>query len=88
VPLATLWPDTLARLDAVLPANWSHGNPVDIIGDAPAQRYVQALEALASDPGSRHHAVHPRAHGHRAQCRHRPRLVPLAAPGRPPRRAC
>ena len=25
-----------ARLDAVLPATWSHGNPVDIIGDAPA----------------------------------------------------
>ncbi|MBK9346146.1 MAG: bifunctional acetate--CoA ligase family protein/GNAT family N-acetyltransferase [Burkholderiales bacterium] len=49
VPLATLSADTLARLDAVLPANWSHGNPVDIIGDAPAQRYVDALEILASD---------------------------------------
>jgi hypothetical protein len=34
----------------VLPANWSHGNPVDIIGDAPAQRYVDALAALARHP--------------------------------------
>ncbi|MEP6971470.1 MAG: GNAT family N-acetyltransferase, partial [Betaproteobacteria bacterium] len=32
------------------PANWSHGNPVDIIGDAPVQRYVPALEALQAEP--------------------------------------
>lgn len=43
--------DTLMqRLDAVLPANWSHGNPVDIIGDAPPQRYVDTLEALFAAP--------------------------------------
>ncbi|WP_210496988.1 bifunctional acetate--CoA ligase family protein/GNAT family N-acetyltransferase [Microvirga antarctica] len=40
---------TLARLDAALPANWSHGNPIDIIGDADAQRYTAALEALLAD---------------------------------------
>lgn len=44
--LATLAPETLAALDACLPATWSHGNPVDIIGDAPGQRYVDALAAL------------------------------------------
>lgn len=38
------------RLDAVLPANWSHGNPIDIIGDAPAQRYVDTLQALLAAP--------------------------------------
>ena len=32
--LAHLEPKTLSALDAVLPATWSHGNPVDIIGDA------------------------------------------------------
>jgi acetyltransferase len=43
--------DVLMRhLNAVLPANWSHGNPVDIIGDAPAQRYVDALDALFDAP--------------------------------------
>ncbi|MDZ4103714.1 MAG: bifunctional acetate--CoA ligase family protein/GNAT family N-acetyltransferase [Hydrogenophaga sp.] len=52
VPLAALDDELKARLDAVLPANWSHANPVDIIGDAPATRYVQALEALAHDTGS------------------------------------
>ncbi|MFP5466005.1 MAG: GNAT family N-acetyltransferase [Gammaproteobacteria bacterium] len=49
VPLATLDEAMLSRLDAVLPANWSRANPVDIIGDAPAQRYVDAVEALAHD---------------------------------------
>jgi acetyltransferase len=52
VPLAALGNELKARLDAVLPANWSHANPVDIIGDAPATRYVQALEALAQDTES------------------------------------
>lgn len=52
VPLAELGPATLARLDAVLPANWSHGNPVDIIGDAPVQRYVEALQTLCDDPAA------------------------------------
>ncbi len=50
VPLATLSPSTMEKLNDVLPPNWSHGNPVDIIGDAPAQRYVQALEILSADP--------------------------------------
>lgn len=44
--LAELTPDTIAKLDAVLPATWSRGNPVDIIGDAPGERYVKALQVL------------------------------------------
>ncbi|MFM6985907.1 MAG: GNAT family N-acetyltransferase [Hydrogenophaga sp.] len=52
VPLAPLDADMLARLDGVLPGNWSRANPVDIIGDAPAGRYVAALEALAHDRAS------------------------------------
>lgn len=52
VPLAPLDDAMRARLDAVLPANWSHANPVDIIGDAPTERYVAALEALAHDTAS------------------------------------
>ena len=49
IELATLDASTLDALDAVLPAGWSHANPVDIIGDAPVQRYVQALEILNRD---------------------------------------
>ncbi|MDB5880723.1 MAG: family N-acetyltransferase [Ramlibacter sp.] len=44
--LASLATTTLAGLDRCLPATWSHGNPVDIIGDAPASRYRDALEVL------------------------------------------
>ncbi|KQW42502.1 MULTISPECIES: bifunctional acetate--CoA ligase family protein/GNAT family N-acetyltransferase [unclassified Roseateles] len=40
----------MQRLNAVLPANWSHANPIDIIGDAPVQRYVDALTALLAAP--------------------------------------
>ena len=50
VKLSELSATTRQRLDAVLPANWSHGNPVDIIGDAPVGRYVQALQVLNDDP--------------------------------------
>ncbi|MFS2219031.1 GNAT family N-acetyltransferase [Telluria sp. Tellsp104] len=50
--LAQLAPATLAHLSANLPANWSHGNPVDIIGDAPVERYAVALQALLDDPGA------------------------------------
>jgi len=41
--LAQLSEATLRQLDVFLPPTWSHGNPVDIIGDAPAERYVQAM---------------------------------------------
>ncbi len=44
--LTQLAPELLAELDTVLPPNWSHSNPVDIGGDAPAQRYVAALRVL------------------------------------------
>jgi acetyltransferase len=48
--LATLAPETSAALDAALPATWSHGNPIDIIGDADPQRYGKALEIVMADP--------------------------------------
>ncbi|WP_055046717.1 bifunctional acetate--CoA ligase family protein/GNAT family N-acetyltransferase [Devosia sp. A16] len=47
--LATLGPRTIATLDAALPATWSHANPVDIIGDAPPDRYTAAVSAVAAD---------------------------------------
>lgn len=50
VELKDLPAELIAKLDAVLPPTWSHGNPVDIIGDAPVQRYTQALQTLLADP--------------------------------------
>ena len=49
--LASLSEETIAALDAVLPASWSHGNPVDIIGDAPPERFAEATRILLRDPG-------------------------------------
>jgi acetyltransferase len=48
--LARLSDETIDKLDAVLPATWSRGNPVDIIGDAPGERYAGAMLALLDDP--------------------------------------
>lgn len=48
--LASLSADTLGRLDAVLPPNWSHANPVDLVGDAPVERYARALRILLDAP--------------------------------------
>jgi len=52
LPLARLDQGLLARLDAQLPANWSRGNPIDLIGDAPVARYVHALQTLLDDPAT------------------------------------
>lgn len=49
--LADLSPETVGKLNGVLPPTWSHGNPVDIIGDAPGSRYAAALEGLLEDRG-------------------------------------
>jgi acetyltransferase len=43
---------TLEALEALLPAAWSHGNPIDVLGDADADRYVQAMRIAAGDAGS------------------------------------
>ncbi|MCW9034737.1 MAG: GNAT family N-acetyltransferase [Rhodospirillales bacterium] len=44
--LAELSEETLTQLNEVLPITWSKGNPIDIIGDAPGQRYIDALRIL------------------------------------------
>ncbi len=47
--LAEFSPETMERLSSLLPGTWSHGNPVDMIGDADAQTYVNALRILLDD---------------------------------------
>ncbi len=48
--LADISDETIRVLDEALPSNWSRANPIDIIGDAPAERYVAAVKAAAADP--------------------------------------
>jgi len=50
--LAELSPETHAKLNQVLPPQWSRNNPIDVLGDAGAERYAKALEIAASDPNS------------------------------------
>jgi acetyltransferase len=47
--LASLDETTLTALDAALPSAWSHGNPVDLIGDATPERYRASVAAVLRD---------------------------------------
>jgi acetyltransferase len=47
--LARLGQKTMDMLDSVLPHYWSKGNPIDILGDAKADRYKAVVEACLDD---------------------------------------
>ncbi|MHB8109016.1 MAG: bifunctional acetate--CoA ligase family protein/GNAT family N-acetyltransferase [Syntrophorhabdaceae bacterium] len=49
--LAQLSDETKEKLNAALPNFWSRGNPIDILGDADAERYSQAIQACLDDRG-------------------------------------
>jgi acetyltransferase len=42
--------ETKAKLSELLPPHWSHGNPIDILGDAPPERYEKALQICLQAP--------------------------------------
>lgn len=48
--LAELSDESLRWLDQFLPPSWSHGNPVDVLGDADEHRMAQAVEIVVRDP--------------------------------------
>ncbi len=50
--LTEMSPETLATYNGFLPEAWSHNNPVDILGDAEADRYSKALEIASKDPNT------------------------------------
>src|ERR1043166_8036878 len=50
--LADLSPNTLSALNEFLPSAWSHNNPVDILGDAGADRYAKTVEVISKDNGN------------------------------------
>ena len=49
--LADLSDKTMGMLNAALPPYWSHANPIDLLGDAPSDRFVTAVQACLADPG-------------------------------------
>ncbi|MDY0072932.1 MAG: bifunctional acetate--CoA ligase family protein/GNAT family N-acetyltransferase [Thauera sp.] len=50
IPLSEFSDGTMEKLNAALPASWSRSNPVDILGDADAERYSKALKAALEGP--------------------------------------
>jgi acetyltransferase len=48
--LAQLSPESFEKLNGLLPSHWSRNNPVDVLGDADAERYMKAIEIITSDP--------------------------------------
>lgn len=48
--IAQLSEETKKTLEANLPPYWSHGNPVDILGDADINRYEMAIRTCIADP--------------------------------------
>jgi len=49
--LAALSEETVAKLNEFLPPFWSHNNPIDVLGDAPPERFAKALEVALADKG-------------------------------------
>ena len=62
--LAPLSPATLASLDQFLPTAWSHSNPIDILGDADANRYARTLEGHVTRPEYRRPTRDPDSTGY------------------------
>ncbi|MGB7442141.1 MAG: bifunctional acetate--CoA ligase family protein/GNAT family N-acetyltransferase [Coleofasciculaceae cyanobacterium] len=50
--LAQLSTETINSLNQILPTHWSHGNPIDILGDADPERYTKTLEIAVKDTNS------------------------------------
>jgi acetyltransferase len=50
--LADLAPGTIEQLSTFLPRHWSHQNPIDIIGDAGAERFAKTVDVAAKDPAT------------------------------------
>lgn len=50
--LAELSKETLEQLNEILPPHWSHNDPVDVLGDASAERYRKAVEIVSRDPNN------------------------------------
>lgn len=49
--LCKLSDETIQRLNDLLPPFWSHGNPVDVLGDATPERFASATKIVLEDQG-------------------------------------
>lgn len=50
--LAPVSEEAMSAFNKILPADWSHNNPIDILGDADPERFARALEVAVGDSNS------------------------------------
>lgn len=50
--LSVLSDESLNELDQFLSPHWSHSNPIDVLADADAEKFVRAVEVATKDPQS------------------------------------
>ena len=50
--IAPISMDLMATLNEILPPHWSHGNPIDILGDADPERYSRVIEVVTKNSKS------------------------------------
>jgi len=49
IDVPSLSSSVIEKLNKILPQGWSHNNPIDLVGDALADRYWQVLSRLDSE---------------------------------------
>jgi acetyltransferase len=50
--LAPLSDEAMDQYNDLLPPHWSRNNPIDILGDADAERYAESIKIAVNDPNS------------------------------------
>jgi acetyltransferase len=50
--IAALSEESLRKLNEILPPHWSRNNPIDVLGDADADRFAKAVEIVSADPNN------------------------------------
>ncbi len=83
--LATLSPATIEQLNEALPPSWSHGNPVDVLGDARPEALREGDRDRARRPRRRRGARDPHAAGDDQSDRRRRRPWASSRRARPSR---
>ena len=49
IKIPSLQKSTIEKLNKVLPSNWSHNNPIDLVGDALAENYEKTLQIIEKE---------------------------------------
>ena len=48
--LTKLAPETMEKIEQALPDHWSRNNPIDMLGDAAGEKYLEVIDICSQDP--------------------------------------